>query len=69
MQSGHAATIWLIKRCRVTNGLAGRTCQIAAAKYLALKQVFTQFPDDPTQWLCGSGIWPVAAGSEFWEVM
>jgi hypothetical protein len=53
----------------VTNGSAGRTRQIAAAEYLALNQVFTQFPDDPTHWLCGSGKWPVAAGSEFWEVM
>jgi hypothetical protein len=53
----------------VTNGSAGRTRQIAAAEYLALNQVFTQFPDDPTHWLCRSGKWPVAVGSEFWEVM
>jgi hypothetical protein len=48
MQSGQDAITWLIKRCCVTNGLAERTRQIAAAKYLALKQVFTQFPDYST---------------------
>jgi hypothetical protein len=54
----------------VTNGAAERTRQIAAANYLALNQVFTQFPDYST-----IGYAPAATGRlrrawhEFWEVM